>query len=307
MANRKKKGRPVSGWLVLDKPVGMTSTQAVSVVKRLFGAQKAGHAGTLDPLASGALPIGLGEATKAMPQVTDGAKTYRFTIRWGAETDTDDAEGRTVETSDHRPTRQDIEAALPAFTGEIEQIPPAFSAVKISGERAYDLARSGEEVVLKARPVTIDRFELISTVDADHAEFEVDCGKGTYVRALARDLGRALRCLGHVSSLRRTRVGAFTETEAVSLAEVEAAAAESRDAALALLRPVETALQDLPALNVSSSDAARLRQGQAVLIRGRDAPILTGPLYAVSKGTLVALGEVEQGEFRPRRIFNLTG
>jgi len=305
MANRKKKGRPVSGWLVLDKPVGMTSTQAVSVVKRLFGAQKAGHAGTLDPLASGALPIGLGEATKAMPQVTDGAKTYRFTIRWGAETDTDDAEGRTVETSDHRPTRHEIEAALPAFTGEIEQIPPAFSAVKISGERAYDLARSGEEVVLKARPVTIDRFELISTVDADHAEFEVDCGKGTYVRALARDLGRALGCRGHVSALRRVAAGPFGEESMVTLEALREAAAEGGpEACDQWLLPVESALSTLTGVVLRGQDANQVLQGQAVLLRGASAP-LAGPAYATGGGQLLAIGEIAAGAFHPKRVFHL--
>jgi tRNA pseudouridine55 synthase len=283
----------------------MTSTQAVSVVKRLFGAQKAGHAGTLDPLASGALPIGLGEATKAMPQVTDGAKTYRFTIRWGAETDTDDAEGRTVETSDHRPTRQEIEAALPAFTGEIEQIPPAFSAVKISGERAYDLARSGEEVVLKARPVTIDRFELISAVDADHAEFEVDCGKGTYVRALARDLGRALGCRGHVSALRRVAAGPFGEESMVTLEALRGAAAEGGpEACDQWLLPVESALSTLTGVVLRGQDANQVLQGQAVLLRGASAP-LAGPAYATGGGQLLAIGEIAAGAFHPKRVFHL--
>ena len=302
---RRQKGTPVHGWLILDKPEGMTSTRAVGRVKRLYDAAKAGHAGTLDPLATGILPIAFGEATKTVPFVFEGAKAYRFTVRFGAETDTDDAEGKVMETSDRRPTRAEIEAALPQFRGEIVQVPPRYSALKVEGARAYDLARDEEAFELAPRTVTVDRLDLADHPDADHCVLEAQCGKGTYVRALARDLGRALGCLAHVSALRRTRVGSFTEADAVTLDAVEAAAAEGHDALLALLRPVETALQDLPALSLSSSDAARLRQGQAVLLRGRDAPIVSGPVYAVSRGALIALGEVEQGEFRPRRVFNL--
>lgn len=304
---RRRKGQAVNGWLILDKPEGMTSTRAVGRVRWLYDAAKAGHAGTLDPLATGILPIAFGEATKTVPFAVDGAKAYRFTVRFGAETDTDDAEGRVTGTSDRRPARAEIEAALPQFTGEISQVPPRYSALKVDGARAYDLAREEEDFVLAARTVAIDRLELVDLPDSDHCVLETQCGKGTYVRALARDLGRTLQCLGHVSALRRTRVGAFSEADAVTLEEVERAAEESGEAALSLLRPVETALQDLPALNLSSSDAARLRQGQAVLLRGRDAPIMTGPVYAVSKGALVALGEIAQGEFKPRRIFNLPG
>ncbi len=304
---RRRKGQAVSGWLILDKPEGLTSTKAVGRVRWLYDATKAGHAGTLDPLATGILPIAFGEATKTVPFAVEGAKAYRFTVRFGSETDTDDTEGKVTETSDLRPSREEIEAALPQFTGAISQVPPRYSALKVDGARAYDLARDEEEFELAARTVTVDRLTLVDLPDPDHCVLEAECGKGTYVRALARDLGRALGCLGHVSALRRTRVGAFGEAEAVTLEEVEAAAGENREAALALLQPVETALQDLPALNLSSSDAARLRQGQAVLLRGRDAPIITGPVYAVSKGALVALGEVSQGEFRPRRIFNLPG
>ena len=303
---RRRKGQAVNGWLVLDKPEGLTSTKAVGRVRWLYDAAKAGHAGTLDPLATGILPVAFGEATKTVPFAVEGPKAYRFTVRFGAETDTDDAEGAVVETSDRRPTREEIEAALPQFTGTVSQVPPRYSALKVDGARAYDLARDEEDFELAPRAVTIDRLELVDLPDPDHCVLETECGKGTYVRALARDLGRALHCLGHISALRRTRVGTFTEAEAVTLDQVEAAAKESRETALALLQPVETALQELPALNVSSADAARLRQGQAVLLRGRDAPIITGPVYAVSKGGLVALGEVAQGEFRPRRIFNLT-
>lgn len=306
---RRRKGQSINGWLILDKPQGMTSTRAVGRVRYLFDAAKAGHAGTLDPLATGILPLALGEATKTVPFVVDGRKAYRFTVRFGAETDTDDAEGKIIETSDRRPTRAEIEAALPSFTGEISQVPPRFSAIKVEGARAYDLARDEEDFELAPRTVVIDRLELTEHADADHCVIEAECGKGTYVRAIARDLGRMLGCFGHVEVLRRTRVGSFTEADTITLAEVEAAAgsAEGHEALLRLLRPVETALRDVPALSLSASDAARLRQGQSVLLRGRDAPILTGTVYAVSRGALVALGEVSQGEFRPKRIFNLPG
>jgi tRNA pseudouridine55 synthase len=242
-----------------------------------------------------------------VPFAMDAIKAYRFTVRFGAETDTDDAEGKIIEKSHWRPTREEIKAALPQFTGEISQVPPRYSALKVEGARAYDLARDEEAFELAPRTVVIDRLDLVDHPDPDHCVLEAECGKGTYVRALARDLGRALRCLCHVAALRRTRVGAFYEDDATTLEEVEAAAAEGPDALTGLLQPVETALHDLPALNLSSSDAARLRQGQAVLLRGRDAPILSGPVYAVSKGALVALGEVAQGEFKPRRIFNFPG
>ncbi len=304
---RRRKGQPVDGWLILDKPESLTSTKAVGRVRWLYDAAKAGHAGTLDPLATGILPIALGEATKTVPFAVDGAKTYRFTVCFGAETDTDDTEGRVTKTAAKRPAGDEIEAALHQFTGEIEQVPPRFSAIKVDGARAYDLAREEEDFDLPPRIVSIDRLAIMDRPDPDRCVLEARCGKGTYVRALARDLGRVLGCLGHVCALRRTQVGAFGEAEAVSLEEISTALEESREAALALLHPVETALQDLPAVQMNSADAARLRQGRAVLLRGRDAPIVTGPVYAVSKGALVALGEVAQGEFRPRRIFNLPG
>ncbi|HYH69912.1 MAG TPA: tRNA pseudouridine(55) synthase TruB [Methyloceanibacter sp.] len=306
---RRRKGLPLDGWLLFDKPQGMTSTQAVSRVKRLYQANKAGHAGTLDPLATGVLPIALGEATKTVPYVMDGQKAYRFTVRFGAETDTDDAEGKIVETSDARPTRAEIEAALPAFTGRIMQTPPRYSALKIDGARAYDLARDEEAFELSPRAVQIDRLTLMDMPDADHCVIEAECGKGTYVRALARDLGRALGCGGHVAALRRTRVGIFTEDDSQSLEALESLAGgeDGHQALLGVLKPVETALGDLPELSLSGPDAARLKTGQAVLLRGRDAPILSGEAYAMSKGKLVAIGEVAQGELRPRRIFNLAG
>jgi tRNA pseudouridine55 synthase len=302
--------RDVHGWLVLDKPVGMTSTQAVGAIKRLFQCKRAGHAGTLDPLASGCLPIALGEATKTVPFVMDGRKIYRFTVRWGEERDTDDADGRVAATSEQRPTRDAIEALLPRYTGTIAQAPPRFSAIKVDGERAYDLARDGETVELAARPVEIHRLELVKMPDADHAEFEAECGKGTYVRALARDLGRELGCLGHIQSLRREAVGPFGENDMISLEQLAAMChrAAAGEASLAdALMPVETALDDIPALAVNRADAARLQRGQAVLLRGRDAPIFRGTVYVTASGRLVALAEVNRGEIVPKRVFNLAG
>jgi tRNA pseudouridine55 synthase len=308
---QKKRDRSdVHGWVVLDKPVGMTSTHAVSVVKRLFTARRAGHAGTLDPLASGALPIGLGEATKTVPFVMDGRKLYRFTIRWGEERDTDDAEGRIIERSDHRPSADAIRALLPSFTGCIRQVPPRYSAIKIEGERAYDLARDGETVELTARPVEIGRLDIVGSPDPDHTVLEAECGKGTYVRSLARDLGRALGCFGHVSALRRTAVGPFGEKTMILLEHLEALChrAASGEASLAdALMPVETALDDIPALAVSRADAARLQRGQAVLLRGRDAPNFRGTIYVTVSGQLLALAELESGEIVPKRVFNLAG
>jgi tRNA pseudouridine55 synthase len=305
---RQRKGLPVHGWLVLDKPQGMTSTQAVGKVKRLYQAAKAGHAGTLDPLASGMLPIALGEATKTVPFVLDGTKEYRFTVRFGAETDTDDAEGKVTEESDRRATRAEIEAALPGFVGAILQVPPRYSAVRVAGERAYDLARDDQDFELAPREVRIARLTLVDMLDQDRCVIEAECGKGTYVRALARDLGRVLGSAAHIEALRRTRVGAFGETRSISLVKLEALVqgAAGREGLLGVLEPVEAALHDIQALVISRTDAARLKQGQSVLLRGREAPIFTGPVYAVSRGTLVALGEVSQGELRPRRIFNLS-
>jgi tRNA pseudouridine55 synthase len=309
-ANRKRQKRDVHGWIVLDKPVGMTSTHAVAVIKHLFAARRAGHAGTLDPLASGCLPIALGEATKTVPFVVDGRKTYLFTIRWGEERDTDDAEGRVQATSESRPDAAAIEALLPRFTGTIEQVPPRFSAVKIDGERAYDLARDGETVELAPRPVAIHRLQIVEMPDRDHAVLTAECGKGTYVRSLARDLGRALGALGHVSALRRSRVGPFGESDMIPLEQIEAlchrAAAGEGHLADTLL-PIETALDDIPALAVSPADAARLQRGQAVLLRGRDATIFRGMVQVACSGQLVAIAEVERGEIVPRRGFNLAG
>ena len=305
---KKRDKRDVHGWIVLDKPVGMTSTHAVSVVKRLFRAKRCGHAGTLDPLASGALPIALGEATKTVPFVMDGRKLYRFTIRWGEERDTDDAEGRTVSMSKERPSPEAVRALLPSYTGLIQQIPPRYSAIKIEGERAYDLARDGEQVELAPRPVEISRLELVNIPDPDHAVLEAECGKGTYVRSLARDLGRTLGCFGHVSALRRATVGPFGEETMILLEHLEALChrAASGEGNLAdALMSVETALDDIPALAVSRADAARLQRGQAALLRGRDAPNFRGTVYVTVSGQLLALAELDRGEIVPKRVFNL--
>jgi tRNA pseudouridine55 synthase len=252
----------------------------------------------------------LGEATKTVPFVMDSRKIYRFTVRWGEQRDTDDADGQATATSATRPTREAIEAQLPRFTGQIAQVPPRFSAVKIDGERAYDLARDGETVSLESRPVEIYRLALIRMPDPDHAEFEAECGKGTYVRSLARDLGAVLGCLGHIASLRRVAVGHFAESEFISLEQLTAmchrAAAGETSLAEALL-PVETALDDIPALAVSRADAAKLQRGQAVMLRGRDAPIVHGAVYVTVSGQLVALAEVDCGEIVPKRVFNLAG
>jgi tRNA pseudouridine55 synthase len=289
----------VNGWVILDKPVGLTSTQAVSKLKRLFNAKKAGHAGTLDPLASGILPVAFGEATKTVPFVQDGEKAYRFTVRWGVETDSDDAEGMVTQTSDARPEASDIEKLLPSFSGEIMQVPPAFSAIKINGERAYDLARDGEKVEIAARPVTIHALRLVGG-DRDHAILEAECGKGTYVRAIARDLGRTLGCYGHVVALRRTRVGPFFETEAALLADL----LENPEQAQVDLLAVEAGLSELPCIVLDRNGAARLRRGQSVILRGREAPA-EGAAYAVCGGVPIASGVVEAGEFLPNRVFNL--
>jgi len=306
---RRKTGRPVHGWVILDKPLGMTSTRAVSAVRRIFDARKAGHGGTLDPLATGLLPIALGEATKTVSFVMDGAKTYRFTIRWGVETATDDTEGEAIASSDVRPSRADIEAVLPRFTGAIEQVPPRYSAIKVAGERAYDIARDGEEPDLAAREVRIDRLELVAMEGPDETVFEADCGKGTYVRSLARDMGRALGTFGHVTALRRTRVAGFGEDDMISLEKLDDLShiAAGRETLADVLRSMETALDDIPALAVSGADAARLMRGQAVILRGRDAPILHGTVLVASGGNPVALVEVKQGALHPKRVFNLAG
>ena len=309
-AKRKRDKRDVHGWCVLDKPVGMTSTHAVAVVKRLFSAKRAGHAGTLDPLASGCCRSRSARRPRPFPTSWMAARPISFTVRWGEERDTDDAEGRVAESSDLRPTPDAIRALLPGFTGTIAQVPPRYSAIKIDGERAYDLAREGTVVEMEPRPVDIHRLELIEMPDPDHAVLIAECGKGTYVRALARDLGRLLGCFGHVSALRRTIVGPFGEAHMIPLERLDSLchrAAVGEGNLAALLLPVETALDDIPALAVSRADAARLQRGQAVLLRGRDAPVIHGPVSVRVSGQLVALAEVDRGEIVPKRVFNLAG
>jgi tRNA pseudouridine55 synthase len=316
----KKKGRPVSGWVVLDKPVGMGSTDAVSKVKWLFQAEKAGHAATLDPLASGMLPIALGEATKTVPYVQDGAKVYRFTVAWGQERSTDDLEGPVTKSSDKRPAEADIRALLPKYTGVIMQTPPQFSAIKIAGERAYDLAREGETVDIPPREVEIGRLDIIEH-KADSTLFEVECGKGTYVRSLARDMGRDLGCFGHIADLRRTEVDPFTADDFVTIAELEAARfgpqgqdagdAEPTDAPVpvsfadidALLVDTVAALDCLPQVAISDDAATKIRLGNPIVIRGRDAPVEAEEACATARGKLVAIGAIEQGMFKPKRVF----
>ena len=303
----RRKGNEINGWLILDKPQGLTSNQALGRLKRLFHPKKVGHAGTLDPLATGVLPIAFGEATKTVAHVVDCEKTYDFTIRWGVETDTDDAEGKPVKTSDARPSREAIEAALPGFIGDIMQTPPCYSAIKVDGERAYDLARDGETVELEPRMVSIYELEIVEAPSPDLTRLICDCGKGTYVRSIARDLGRALGCFGHIAALRRTSVGAFAEENAISLETLEGLSNSDggQDALSSAIIPVETALDGIPALAVSGDDAARLKRGQSILIRGGNAPILNGPVYATSRGVLIAIGEVERGEMHPIRVFNI--
>lgn len=305
---RKPKGRPVSGWLILDKPFDFGSTEAVSKIKWLFNAQKAGHAGTLDPLASGMLPIALGDATKTVPYVMDGRKIYEFTVSWGEERTTDDMEGEVLNASENRPSEQDIRDLLPKYTGKILQTPPQFSAIKIAGERAYDLAREGEVVEIPAREVEVHRLTLLACPDENTAHFEVECGKGTYVRALARDMGRDLGCYGFISELRRAMVAPFAEDAMVSLEKLtELETIEDRDERLAALDAylIDTseALSSLPHLIINDDQAHRLKMGNPILLRGRDAPTQESEAYATARGRLVAIGEIGQGEFRPKRVF----
>jgi tRNA pseudouridine55 synthase len=302
---RRRKGRPVHGWVILDKPQGMSSAQAVAKVRRLFDAAKAGHAGTLDPLATGVLPVALGEATKAVPYVMADAKLYRFTVRWGVATDTDDAEGQGTATSEVRPSRTAIEQILLRFTGAIEQIPPVYSALKIDGARAYRLARRGEAVAVAARRVTIQQLRLVERPDADHAVFEAEVSKGTYIRALARDLGAALATVAHVTALRRLAVGRFRVERAISLEQL-AVLGHNTDASEHLLS-VETALDDIPALAVTQAEAASLRHGRHLTgvgdPRGRGLGEGT-TIRAVSDGRLVAFAQIRDGGLRPIRVLN---
>ena len=315
---RRKKGEDISGWVVLDKPEDMTSTHAVAAVRRVFNAQKAGHSGTLDPLASGILPIALGEATKTVPWLMEAQKTYLFTIKWGASTETQDREGKITATSDVRPGAAAIRAALKGFIGEIEQVPPQYSAVKVEGERAYDLARAGEEVELAPRQVVVYDADLVTTEGEDLAHFRIRSGKGFYIRALVRDLAAKLGAEGHVWRLRRTAVGPFAEANAVTLDALEDL--RHKGAASERLNPVETALADIPALAINGEDAFKLKQGRPIVllphvvealrpnfkprtIAGQDA---SRAAVALFQGKAVALGDVRAGQFKPTRVFHLS-
>ncbi|OGN43527.1 MAG: tRNA pseudouridine(55) synthase TruB [Caulobacterales bacterium RIFCSPHIGHO2_01_FULL_70_19] len=307
---RRKRGSPVHGWVSLDKPVEMGSTEAVTRVRRLFDAQKAGHAGTLDPLASGVLPIALGEATKTVPFMMEAQKVYRFTIHWGISTDSVDREGEIIARSDVRPGVEQVKAALAGFVGEIDQVPPAFSAIKVDGQRAYDLARDGVEVELKARRVTIHEAAVTAAPDPDHVEITMRTGKGVYVRSLARDLAEALGAEGHVSALRRERVGPFSVENAVTLDSL--AEMVHRGAAPEGLLPVATALDDIPELAVTDQDAFQLRQGRPIVLLPRQVETLKARLREGSRtvsvfqdGTLVALCSMRAGRLEPDRVFNL--
>jgi len=311
--SRRKKGSPVHGWVIVDKPSGITSTDVVGIVRRVFDARKAGHAGTLDPIATGVLAVALGEATKTVPFAMDATKTYRFTARWGEARDSDDAEGAVIATSDVRPTREEIERAIPKLVGRIEQVPPRYSAIKVNGERAYDLARDGEVVALEPRTVEIHEARLIAEPDGDHAEFEMRCGKGAYVRSWVRDLGQLLGTLAHVSALRRTAIGGFSEADAIALEKLKGFM--HIPAAFEHLRPISTALDGIPALAVTGPDAVRLRSGNPIIVRATQFARLTEAnpsddlqgltvFLSTSEGEPVALAALEAGELRPFRVFN---
>ena len=308
---KKPKGRPIDGWLIVDKPSGIGSTDVVNKVKRAFDAQKAGHGGTLDPLATGLLPVAFGAATKTVPYVMDGTKTYRFTLKFGEARDSDDADGAVIATTDARPTDDAIRAALPAFTGDIMQVPPIYSAIKINGDRAYDLARDGQEVVLEARPARVDKFELTERPDADHAIFEVQSGKGVYMRSLARDLAKAVGSLGHIAALRRLSVGPFKESHAVPLDSLLVSGGTPAPS-LDLLLPLTTALDDIPALAMSEAEAARLQFGQAISLvefMGRVPPAANpsgGLIRAMAGERFVGLCRLEEGMCFPERLMAAT-
>lgn len=308
---RKRKGEPVHGWLAVDKPIDMTSTQVVGRLKHLFNAQKAGHGGTLDPLADGILPIAFGEATKTAQWAMDCDKEYVFTIEWGASTASQDKEGEIIATSDVRPSRTQIEAVLPDFIGDIQQVPPKYSAIKIDGERAYDLVRDGESFEIPSREVTVYEAELLDMPDADHARFRVVSGKGFYIRALARDLAHQLGAEGHVSQLRRTRVGALDEAIAVSIDQIEQLA-DDPSALSQCLHPLETVLDDVPCLAIEAADAAAIRQGREIVLlphlveqwRAESDPATDSRLaLTLCNGQAVALGEVRAGRFQPKKVF----
>ena len=304
---RKKRGRPLNGWLIIDKPPGMTSTDVVNRVRRGFDAQKAGHGGTLDPLATGVLPIAFGHATKTVPYIMDGTKLYRFTLRLGEARDTDDADGQVIATSDVRPTDDQLRAALPALTGDIMQVPPIYSALKIAGERAYDMAREGRAPDLPPRPARVDRFTLVERPNADNAVFEVQSGKGVYMRSLARDLAVACGTVGHIAALRRLRVGPFMEADAISLDKCTPSDDTPR-ASPDLLLPVATALADIPALAMTEAEAFGLSQGQAISLvdlMGRIPPTANpdgGLARAMAGGRVIGLCRLQDGLLKPERL-----
>jgi tRNA pseudouridine55 synthase len=305
--HRKPRGRALDGWLIVDKPAGMTSTDVVNRVRRWFDAQKAGHGGTLDPLATGLLPVAFGAATKTVPYIMDGTKLYRFTLRWGESRDSDDADGAVTGTTEVRPTDAQIEAALPALRGDIMQVPPVFSAIKVAGERAYDMAREGRAPVLEARPARVDRFELVEHIDADHSVFEVQSGKGVYMRSLARDLALACGTLGHIAALRRLRVGPFTETQAIPLDKL-VRAEDTPPTSPDFLLPVATALADIPALALTEAEAFGLSHGQAISLvdlMGR-IPQAANPdgglARAMAGSRVIGLCRLQDGWLKPERL-----
>ncbi len=304
---RRKRGRALNGWLIIDKPPGLTSTDVVNKVRRGFDAQKAGHGGTLDPLATGVLPIAFGHATKTVPYVMDGTKLYRFTLRLGESRDTDDADGQSVGASPNRPTDDQLRAVLPALTGDIMQVPPVFSALKIAGERAYDMAREGRPPDLPPRPARVDRFELIGRPSADEAVFEVQSGKGVYMRSLARDVALACDTLGHIAALRRLRVGPFVEAQAISLDKCTRSD-DTPPVAPDLLLPVATALADIPALALTETEASSLSQGQAinlVSLMGRipqTADPEGGLARAMAGPRVLGLCRLQGGWLKPERL-----
>ncbi len=307
MRQRKPKGRALDGWLIVDKPAGLTSTDVVNRVRRFFDAQKAGHGGTLDPLATGVLPIAFGAATKTVPYVMDGTKIYHFTLTMGEQRDTDDAEGKVIATSDVRPTDEQIRAALPQFIGDIMQVPPIFSAIKIAGERAYDMAREGRAPVMEPRPARVDRFELTGRPDANTAEFEVQSGKGVYMRSLARDIAAACGTVGHISVLRRLRVGPFLESGAIMLDKLQPGE-DMQPASPDLLLPVVTALADIPALALTATEVFALSNGQAISLvdlMGRIPPAANpdgGLARAMAGSRVIGLCRLEDGLLKPERL-----
>ena len=298
---RKRKGRDISGWLVVDKPAGPTSTAVVNKVRWALGAAKAGHAGTLDPEATGVLAVALGEATKTVPFITDALKAYVFDVKLGEATNTDDAEGEVIARSDLRPSDDEIKAALLQFVGDIEQVPPKFSAVKVDGQRAYKLSRAGEDITLAARPLYVDELSMVERTDADHVRLEMVCGKGGYVRSVARDLGEALGCKGHVLRLRRVWSGPFEAEKGLSYEQIEAMAKTPELEAYIL--PLEMGLEDLPEVKATSEGAAKLRNGNPGMVFASEAEY-GDECWASLDGKAVAVGLYKAGELHPSRVFN---